>query len=220
MIRTSVAAVTVALLVTAGAAPLPAQTLELHALQSWSGYEELSSPTGFGIAWVSPERGLVTPRVGYSYRTEVRTGPGIACTGLIFPDDDCPLETVEEDFDLHALDVGLALIAPLGSRSEARLNVLGILTRVHGKRVGRETGRTVRPIMPETSLGWAMGLEVRWVPVRWERLGVVAGARIESPFSFVESCGADAWFPLCGDSYFRTLTAGLSWRFGKGPGEP
>jgi hypothetical protein len=215
MIRCSLNLACTVLAVVAIPTPLWSQEVELQGIQSWSAYDVLSSPTGIGLGYTSDQLGPIAFRIGYLFRSDGETRLGPTCTGLVDPSADCPVDVLEENFDLHTGELGLILALPLHPRAEMHLGASAVKHWVDGGARGRETGREVTPVMAkESDLEWAFTGRLAWSFAQWDRLGLFAGGRLES--LGLESCGEDAWFPFCGTGRLASFTAGILYRLPSG----
>lgn len=199
----------------ASAVPAAAQSIGVTALQSWSDYETLSSPTGVGVDVHSPPLlDVVRLHGGYTWRFDGREGLGVACTGLIPPGEFCPEEVLKEEFDLGTLALGVVTTFGVHPDVDVRIGVDRTWTRADGNAVGRSTGNEIRPHTPEGRVeGWAVGLDLRWRPTEWRRLNLVASAEWESPG--LDACATDSWVPFCGEESIRSIGLGVELDIGR-----
>jgi len=183
--------------------PAIAQSFEGTLIQSWSDADRLSSPTGFGVAFVSPYRGVIAPRVGYTFRSDGGSRLGRACPSF----HECPEEQVEDDVTLHSFDAGVNARLPVRELVEARIGLAVQWHSASGEIVGRETDAAV-DLGRTGALGFVLRLGTEWEP-KWARgASILAEARLEQ--TLTGECATESYVPFCEDQVFLSLAGGIA----------
>lgn len=187
--------------------PVDGQSLGVEFLATKAGYDGvLDTPSGFLAYGELPLLPWAGVRVGFSGRSErhVRTGP--TCTGLIPPDAECPVDTMDGRSRLRSLRLGVALSLPLPSPVVPELYGGVMWSRVTSTFIGRETGREIAPVTPDhgtAGFAFAAGVHAPVAGPFW------ASARAHVELPHFSTCGADAWFAFCEDRRLWSLSIGL-----------
>lgn len=183
-----------------------AQSVSASADWTSSGYQGvLEAPLGFAVGAVLPLTGPFRLRASHARSRESQHRIQPACTGLVAPDDPCPVDAFDGDTRLVRTAVGLDVRLP--RRGALVPSVFAGLqwSDITSDFVGRATGVNIGPVDGQ-GLGWHFG-----VAVEAELVGPVRFASsVRVIDSGVAACGADAWFPFCEGRPWLTADAGIS----------
>lgn len=195
------------LLLSAGAAALPAQLARASVVQGWSGHDLLGDPRGVDVRVALAGGSHVRLELGYAQLTASAGGSGIACAGLIDPTR-CPSEPLERDgrLDVVSLTVPVEVLRR-GPLSLAVAPEVGIV-QARGTVRGVDTGNRLESSKRLHAVGGGVALRYRLATTVPMQLHAGAQAQRLSPVR--RAITVDGYTPFEDAFGLRRIEVGLA----------